>query len=125
MEALRTMPGVDKVDGCSYTAGGHTETKEFFELQLSDGMKKKLVNYMNMGYDYVDLLGIKVKQGRLFDRNYETDAMGAYLINETAARQFGWTNPIGKKINGPLESDGKEGEVIGVLKDFHYLIVVN
>jgi putative ABC transport system permease protein len=125
MQSLRIMPGVDKVDGCSYTAGGHTETKEFFELELNDGMKNKLVNYINTGYDYVDMLGIKVKQGRLFDRNRETDAMGAYLINETAAREFGWTNPIGKRINGPLESDGKEGEVIGVVKDFHYASLHN
>lgn len=125
MESLRAMPGVDHVDGCSYTAGGHTETKELFELQLNDGMRKKLVNYMNMGYDFVDMLGIKLKQGRLFDRDLETDATGSYLINETAAREFGWANPIGKRINGPLESDGREGEVIGVLEDFHYASLHN
>jgi putative ABC transport system permease protein len=125
MESLRLIPGVDKVDGCSYTAGGHTETKDLFELELNGGMKKKLVNYMNMGYDYVDMLGIKLKQGRPFDRKRETDVMGAYLINEAAARQFGWANPIGKRINGPLESDGREGEVIAVLKDFHYTSLHN
>jgi len=125
MEELRGMPGIDKVDGCSYTAGGHTEMKDFFELELNDGMKRKLVNYMNMGYDYVDMLGIRIKQGRLFDRDLETDVMGAYLINETAAKQFGWLNPIGKRINGPIESDGREGEVIGVLHDFHYTSLHN
>lgn len=125
MESLRAIPGIDNVDGCSYTAGGRTETKEFFEVPLDGGMRKKLVNYMNMGYDFVDMLGIKLVQGRVFDRDREADATGSYLINETAAREFGWANPIGKNINGPLESDGREGEVIGVLKDFHYASLHN
>jgi putative ABC transport system permease protein len=125
MESLRSISGVDKVAGCSYLAGDHTETKEFFELESNNGMKKKLVNYINAGYDYMDMLGMRVTLGRLFEPGRETDAMGAYLVNETAARQFGWTNPIGKRINGPLDSDGREGKVIGVLKDFHYASLHN
>lgn len=125
MEALRKRSGVQLVEGCSYLPGGDMETKEFFELQLKGEMKKMLVNHMHMGYDYIDMLGIQLSKGRLFDPERETDRSEAYLINEAAARKFGWKNPIGMKINGPLESDGREGEVIGVLKDFHYASLHN
>jgi putative ABC transport system permease protein len=37
------------------------------------------------------------------------------LVNETAIKQFGWENPIGKKIRGELYV----GTVVGVVKDFH------
>jgi putative ABC transport system permease protein len=125
MESIRKKAGVDLVEGCSYMPGGDTETKEFFELQTDQGMKKTLVNYMTMGYDYAELLQLKLAQGRLFDRELQTDKMGAYIINEAAVKQFGWKDPVGKKINGPLQADGREGQVIGVLKDFHYASLHN
>jgi len=37
-------------------------------------------------------------------------------INETASRNLGWENPIGKR----LKSHGIEWTVIGVVKDFHF-----
>ena len=30
------------------------------------------------------------------------DNFGAYIVNETAAKHFGWKDPIGKKIWGPV-----------------------
>jgi putative ABC transport system permease protein len=44
-------------------------------------------------------------------------------VNETAAREFGWEQPLGKKVRGPVEGNGdafREGEVIGVLRDFNF-----
>jgi len=38
-------------------------------------------------------------------------------LNETAIKKLGWENPIGKWLS---KSDGLEGTVIGVVKDFHY-----
>jgi putative ABC transport system permease protein len=120
VEAVASISGVSTAESCSYVPGGGVETKEFFEVESSEGMRRMLVNYINVGYNYVDLLNIRIKSGRNFDPEKSTDIMGAYLINETAATQLGWKDPIGKKINGPLEADGREGEVIGVLGDFHY-----
>ena len=44
------------------------------------------------------------------------------LINETAARAFGWINPeeaVGKRLT--LVDWEKQGVVVGVVKDFHFL----
>jgi len=40
------------------------------------------------------------------------------LLNESAVRRFGWEEPIGKRITYPSAG---EFEVIGVMKDFHFM----
>ncbi len=82
----------------------------------------------DVDHDYFKTLGLELKEGRLFDKNRPADSL-AVIINETALKNFGFTeNPIGKKIyyleNAPT-ADTKPGDfieftVIGVVKNFHY-----
>lgn len=67
---------------------------------------------------FIPTLGIELAAGRSFSTNVATDATSAFMINETAARQFGWKEPLGKMINW---DNTKKGPVIGVVKDFHTL----
>jgi putative ABC transport system permease protein len=49
-----------------------------------------------------------------------TDAQQAFMINEQAVKAFGWAKPedaIGKKLHTGF---GRDGEIVGVYKDFHY-----
>jgi putative ABC transport system permease protein len=48
-----------------------------------------------------------------------TDQTAAFVINETAARDFGWSveSAVGKKFQW---GSAKSGEIIGVVKDFHF-----
>jgi putative ABC transport system permease protein len=68
-----------------------------------------------IGYDYTKTLGISMKEGREFSRDFASDS-GAYLINEAAARIMGMKDPVGKEISF---WNGK-GTIIGVVKDFHF-----
>jgi putative ABC transport system permease protein len=71
-------------------------------------------------YDYIRTLGMRIKAGRDFSRDFSTDA-SATIINQAAARQFGWTDPLGKEITIPLaQNDLRDFKVIGVVEDFHY-----
>lgn len=118
--AIRGLSGVRTVAGASYFPGAPIETKDIFGLETSDGIKNNLVTYIVCDLDYPKLVGLRLKEGRLFDESYSTDKSSGYIINETAAREFGWADPLGKKIEGPLNSDGRSGEVIGVVEDFHF-----
>lgn len=69
---------------------------------------------ISVDYDFIELLNIKVKQGRSFSRQYN-DA-DSIVINETAARQLNWENPVGKS----LDFNGKKWVIIAVVKDFIY-----
>lgn len=126
-EELRTVPGILKADGSSYYPG-IIETKYVFEVETEKGMEQLLVPMMLCGYDYLNVLDIKVAKGRAFSQNQASDQYGAYMVNETAAKQFGWKDPVGKKIRGPL-SGGNEafrhGTVIGVTEDFNFATLHN
>jgi putative ABC transport system permease protein len=72
---------------------------------------------------FIPTLGIQIAAGRNFSEAMGTDRNEAVIINETAARRFGWTEPIGKRFvvrPGP----GQTGEttyltVIGMIRDYH------
>jgi putative ABC transport system permease protein len=57
-------------------------------------------------------------EGRNFNDDLSSTEKNKILINQTAAKAFGWENPIGKTIQGKGGSD--IGVIIGVMKDFHY-----
>jgi putative ABC transport system permease protein len=69
---------------------------------------------------------MQITQGRDFDPARMTDST-AIVINETAARELGLTDPIGQKLytsrTKAVDSkpeDYEELTVIGVVKDFHF-----
>lgn len=67
-------------------------------------------------YGYIEFYGIKIIEGRSFSKTFSMDS-SAYIINETAAKNIGLTSPIGKK----LRINGREGTIIGIVKDYHHL----
>ncbi len=73
------------------------------------------IYYQRADYDYADLFGLKIVQGRNFSREFPSDAGGAYLINEAARKALGWDNPVGKEF-GPGRNVRK---IVGMVKDFH------
>jgi putative ABC transport system permease protein len=79
------------------------------------------INIYNVDYDYLATLGITLTQGRNLSRDFPSDS-SAIIINETAARKFGWTpeRAIGKSI---IVSGQTEYHVVGVVNDFHYASV--
>ena len=69
-------------------------------------------------FDFPETYGLTVKDGRSFSRNYGSDSVGAFLLNEKAAALFGWSFSVGQRIEYP--SQHRSGQVVGVLKDFNY-----
>jgi len=74
-------------------------------------------------YDFLNTYGMTLAAGRPFSREFPSDEKRAYIINETAARAFGWTQPIGKGFGlsnkNLMRPMFEKGEVIGVVRDFH------
>jgi putative ABC transport system permease protein len=73
---------------------------------------------LDADYDFIDLYGLKLTQGRNFSRDFPSDAKGAFLINESAAKAIGWEDPIGREF-GRWGNQKAAGTIIGVIKDFH------
>ncbi len=63
------------------------------------------------------LTDLELLEGRYFSDEFPTDKTNGLVINQTLADQLGWKNPVGKKLD--IKGEVKNGEVIGVVKDFH------
>ncbi|MFC5410251.1 ABC transporter permease [Larkinella bovis] len=73
---------------------------------------------MGVDHNFAATYGLKFVAGRDFSEDFPTDRTAAFLINETGVKQLGWKSAaeaVGKSIN----LEGKQGKIIGVLKDFH------
>jgi putative ABC transport system permease protein len=90
-------------------------------IQSADGEMKWIAQpIFQVGMDFITHFGLELVAGRSYSRDFPSDSSKALVINEAAARQYGYTNPadvIGKKFS----QWGREGEVIGVIKDFNYI----
>ncbi|MEC7262165.1 MAG: FtsX-like permease family protein, partial [Bacteroidota bacterium] len=65
-------------------------------------------------YDYMETLGLHVKKGRGFSKDFASDST-AIVVNATMAKELGFQDPIGKRIN-----NGRDWTIIGVVEDFHF-----
>ena len=75
---------------------------------------------MFAGHDFEKVLDVEFLQGHSFQIGSSTDSAG-YIINESAARALGWgTDVAGKSLNRVTGPNQAIGEVIGLVKDFHY-----
>jgi putative ABC transport system permease protein len=72
----------------------------------------------NVSNDFIDTYQIQVKQGRNFSGTMSTDQKEAAIINETAAKQFGWDNPVGKCFRFAFAPN--LFRIIGVFQDIHF-----
>lgn len=95
------------------------------EIEGPDGeMVNQSPPIFEVGMDFITHFGIELVAGRTYSREFPTDSAQAMIINEAAARAFGYKNPadvVGKKFS----QWGREGRVIGVVKDFHFTSLHN
>lgn len=68
--------------------------------------------------DYFHTLNIPLQRGRLFSTGYADVNTRTAIINETAARKLGISDPAGKRLSFP-GCDSIQCEMIGIVKDFN------
>lgn len=70
--------------------------------------------------DFIPTYQMEMVAGRNFDRRFPADSATSLVVNEAAAKLYGYDDP--KEIVGKKFSQwGREGQVIGVVKNFNYL----
>ncbi len=74
------------------------------------------IRYSITDADFIALFKIEILEGRSFDRANFADRQN-FVINETAAKYMGMESPVGQR----LRFWGQEGQIIGVVKDFHHV----
>lgn len=73
---------------------------------------------LSVDYDFSETFGLELVAGRDFGKEFGTDHTDGFIVNEMAVKTLHWDTPenaIGKMI----KRGGKQGKVVGVVKNFH------
>jgi putative ABC transport system permease protein len=118
-DVLRKHPKVLSVSA-SRAVPGEFLPNAYTEIQSPDGqMMGNGPLIYEIDEDFIPDYRIQVVAGRTYSREFKADTMKSMVINEAAARMFGYGNPkeiIGKKFS----QWGRDGNIIGVVKDFNF-----
>jgi len=105
-------------------------SKVVFQIEKDSSMVELATSFSIVDHEFIDVMQMKLVEGRNFDKSITSDLTKAFIVNETAVRVFGWgNNALGKKIRFGLNpATGvaqRDGVVIGVVKDFHFTSIHN
>jgi len=126
------IPGVKKASTSDGIIGGQNWTNG---MSAKGSENSQLINFLSVGYDFMDALNIEIKEGRGFSPKFISDTItngtprgpleqtiGSIIINETAVKDLGMAEPVvGKQILWGNDGDTMYYlNVVGVTKDFHF-----
>ncbi|HLZ86605.1 MAG TPA: FtsX-like permease family protein, partial [Puia sp.] len=120
-DVLTRDPRVASVSTSGYLPAGASYNNNF--LVYADNSSSQLVNTLRyeVDEDYIPTLGMEMETGRNFSKAFGSDSLGM-IINETAARNFGWGDKaLGHTLTRPNnDNTSTTYHIIGVVKDFHF-----
>jgi putative ABC transport system permease protein len=83
---------------------------------IKSGENNILLSSFIVDEAFAQTMGLKLSSGRNFSTAFADSA--SVVINEAAAKQIGWKNPIGKTMTYP-GGNNQQFKVVGVVKDFN------
>ena len=111
----KKIPGVKNTSSTGHTLIGSKSNTWGLSWEGKDPKEQIWFEHAAINFDLLETLGIEMKEGRTFSRNFASDT-SAIIFNEAAIKVMGITDPIGKVIN----FWGKKATIIGVTKNFHF-----
>ena len=96
-------------------AKGHIGRRNFQTTLDHLDSKFTIVNY-EVGYDYLETMNIRLREGRYFDRAQPSDLTESIVIGQSLAEKLGFDEPVGETI----KMDSINYRVIGVVDNFYY-----
>ncbi|HEY2582991.1 MAG TPA: ABC transporter permease [Mucilaginibacter sp.] len=116
---LRQVNGVASVSGSTVTPGNGNPVG-YAEVENRAGKLQPMnLNLYDVDFDFIPQYGFKLLAGRAFSTTFPTDSLKSFVVNETTIKELGYASPndaIGKRFN----QWGRTGQIIGVIKDFHF-----
>jgi len=116
-EKLTENPQIEKVT-LTNTPIGEGSGKVIFDMETSNGMEPRGINFVVVDHDFAETMGIEVLRGRDFSMEFIGDTLTGVMVNETLAERLNWEEPLGKRVQ---LGDGGQimATVIGLIGDYH------
>ncbi len=112
----KSIPGVVNASSIARSiVGAQNSTVGYFHWEGKDPDAIIPFEIVNSNYDLIETLGIEMKEGRAFSREFTADTSGI-IFNEAGIEVMGLKDPIGKIFN----LWGKDLKIMGVTKNFHF-----
>jgi putative ABC transport system permease protein len=119
MDELRGLPDVEDVSLASGIPGRLMDHNGY-QPEDSKTNEPLLFAVYAVDQDYAKTMGIQMKDGRFFSKDYPSDTT-SIVINEAAVKYLGYNNPVGKRLISPGDQKDRQSfTIIGVMKDFHF-----
>lgn len=120
-QEIKQIAGVTHVTNSSFMIGGGYWKDWYFVEQEGKGEMKHVELFEVFSDDELfETLQIKILQGRAFDAQIPSDSGAAFILNESAVKEMGWEQALGKRIYTHPEEKGKwDGTVVGVVSDIN------
>ena len=88
-----------------------------YRATVMSDVVKMMVDIVDVGEGYLEVMDIRVIDGREFRNRSENDYNSSIIVTEEFVKQIGWTDdPLGKKV---ILHDTLTVYVVGVAKDIH------
>ena len=118
-ETISALPGV-KSTALGSSVPGAENNAAYSEIENKNGdLQVANLDLYFVNEDYIPEFGLKVIAGRAFSRDFATDSTQAMVVNEKTVQILGYTKPQ-DAIGARFKQWGREGQIIGVVKDFHF-----
>ncbi|HNP17223.1 MAG TPA: ABC transporter permease [Fulvivirga sp.] len=116
---FKSIPGVIETSAVSNLPGEQFDQNPIY--LTNDPSNQIDVSEMYVDFNLIDVLNLQLVKGRNFDRSHSDDVKGLnFIINETAAKQLQLKQPIGNELTWETTWENYKGNIIGVVKDFHF-----
>ena len=120
---IKQLSGVDNATLTSaLPTANYGNWTSLFEDRALDQKRAVHSQRWSVDEDYLSTLDIKLKSGRNFSAQMPTDS-NAVLINEAAAKQLSYPNPLNQLLYAPGDNSMMKintYHIIGVIKDFNF-----
>lgn len=137
LNSIKQLAGVKNAAAAASILGEGFSTSR---LSPKGSDKEYQLNYKSVDFNYLDVMGMEVIEGRGFSPEFPADVMnngipggpleqtiGSIILNEQAVEEFGLERPV----IGSLLKYGSDADtsyylnVVGIVKDFHFTSLRN
>jgi predicted permease len=111
---LQNIPGVINASSYYHNLTGEHGSTSGFEWPGKQPGKDVEFSNLEVGYNFIETVGIQLKEGRTFSNNQ--NAQKEIIFNEAAIKSMGLKDPLGKTV----KFWGQERQIVGVVKNFNF-----
>jgi len=111
---IRTNPNIIMAGGVMEGLPMHGSMSTMYP-NVQDNTIKVKIEGMAVDYNFIKTMGIRLLKGREFSEEFGSDMTQSVILNESAVKALGITNPLEHNMGSPERPQN----IIGVVQDFN------